>query len=58
MARDALRRSIVAAIQAGGTRRPQQDMIERLVTYAIDQIEHGMILDSVMAEQPAQDPHG
>lgn len=57
LARDALRRSITAAMQAGGTRRPPQAEVDRITAYAVDQVEHAMILDRAAGETRAQDPH-
>lgn len=56
-ARDALRRALKAAMQAGGVRNPTAADLDRLMAYAIDQVEHAMLLDRVAAERHGQDPH-
>jgi hypothetical protein len=57
LTRDALRRSLVAAMQAGARGGTTRADVDRLLTYAVDQIEHAMILDGLRADQLALDPH-
>jgi hypothetical protein len=57
-ARDALRRALSAAMQAGGTKRPAGADLDRLMAYAIDQVEHAMVLDRIAIAMGEQDPHG
>ena len=57
-ARDALRRTIIAAMQAGGTRRPEQGIFNDLMVDALNQVEHAMVLDRARAAALEQDPQG
>ena len=55
--RDALRRALKAAMHAAGVRNPAAAELDRLMAYAVDQIEHAMVLDRIAIAMGEQDPH-